>query len=167
MRIPPLYKSKSWQLLFGGAAIGSIISWGIFLHVYGELREKQAKTIIEQKQEIEQLEHDLQIWKDEEKKRNNQMKRTLTIQDIKIKIINHEQYDLDELAVYSLTAAIRGDLRNLLKENIQGVARNKELLKKVIENKTYERDNRTYQFKVDTIYFDTVLEITLKIQQKK
>jgi hypothetical protein len=166
MRIPPLYKSKSWQLFFGGAAVGAIISWGIFLYIYGAWQEVQTKTIFTQRQDIQNLKDKLHVLTEEEKKLNDEAKRSLTIEDIKVEITNHEQYDLELLTVYHLTSVIRSDLRNLLTQNIQGVARNKELLKKAIENKTYERDGRTYRFEVDTIYFDTVLEITLKIKQE-
>jgi hypothetical protein len=103
---------------------------------------------------------------EDQKKQNEQNKRILTIQDIKITITNHDAYDLDGLAVHTLTTAVRNDLRELLTQDIQSVAKNKALLKKAIENKTYERDERQYRFKVDSIYFDTVLEISLKIADK-
>ncbi len=54
-----------------------------------------------------------------------------------------------------------------LTKNIQSIAKNKDLLKKVIENKTYKHYDRLYRFKVDTISFDTVLEISITIEKEK
>lgn len=163
MRIPPLYKTRTWQMFFAGAAIGGVLSWIIFLYMYGIYHEEQTSTIAKQQMKIQALEQDKHLLIEDQKKQNEQNKHILTIQDIKIIITNHDAYDLDGLAVHTLTTAVRNDLRELLTQDIQSVAKNKALLKKAIENKTYERDDRQYRFKVDSIYFDTVLEISLKI----
>ncbi|TKI97260.1 molybdenum cofactor biosynthesis protein MoaA, partial [Bacillus cereus] len=93
--------------------------------------------------------------------------RLLTIQEIKIKLINREKYDLDNLTLENMTTSIHNDLQHLLTKNIQSIAKNKDLLKKVIENKTYKHYDRLYRFKVDTISFDTVLEISITIEKEK
>lgn len=166
MRIPPLYKLRTWQMFFAGAAIGGVLSWIIFLYMYGVYHEQQTSQIAEQKLLIQLLERDKHLLLEDQKKLNEQNKRILTIQDIRVTITNHDNYDLDSLTVHALTTAVRDDLRDLLTKDIQSVAKNKALLKKAIENKVYERDDRKYLFKVDSIYFDTVLEIALKIMDK-
>ncbi|PFS03675.1 molybdenum cofactor biosynthesis protein MoaA, partial [Bacillus cereus] len=86
---------------------------------------------------------------------------------IKIKIVNGNKYDLDKLTLENITTSIHNDLQHLLTKNIQSIAQNKELLKKAIENKVYTHYDRIYHFKVDTISFDTVLEISINIKQEK
>ncbi|MCP8967440.1 sporulation membrane protein YtrI [Ectobacillus ponti] len=161
MRIPPLYKTRTWQMFFVGAVIGGVISWLIFLYMYGVFQEEQTQLILQQKQKILELEQDKHLLIEDKNKLNENAKQELTIQDIQVEIVNHDQFD--SLTVHMLTAAVRDDLRPILTQSIQSVADNKSLLKKVIENKTYERDERRYRFKVDTIYFDTVLEISLRM----
>ncbi|MFX3623928.1 MAG: sporulation membrane protein YtrI [Ectobacillus sp.] len=163
MRIPPLYKSKYWQLFFGGAAVGGILSWMIFLYIYGVFSEEQRTLILTQQAEIEKLKKANHLLIEDKNKLNEENKRILTVQDIKVEITNHEQYDLDSLTVHSLVAEIRSDLQHLLTKNIQSVAQNRELLRKAIENKVYERNETKYKYKVETIYFDTVIDISVKI----
>lgn len=153
-------------MFFAGAAIGGVLSWIIFLYMYGVYHEEQTATIAKQQLKIQALEEDKHLLLEDQKKQNEENKRMLTIQDIKVTITNHDAYALDGLAVHTLTTAVRNDLRELLTKDIQSVANNKALLKKTIENKTYERDDRKYRFTVDSIYFDTVLEISLKIVDK-
>jgi hypothetical protein len=166
MRIPPLYKSRYWQTIFGGMAVGGIISWIIFLYIYGEFHEEQRATIVKQEIEIKRLNDANHLLQEDQKKLNEENKRILTVQDIKIEILNHEQYDLDLLAVHGLTADVKSDLQNLLTKSVQSVADNKALLQKAIENKVYKRDDQLYRFEVRTIYFDTILEISLKIKRE-
>ncbi|MFB6729610.1 molybdenum cofactor biosynthesis protein MoaA, partial [Bacillus mobilis] len=74
---------------------------------------------------------------------------------------------LDNLTLENMTTSIHNDLQHLLTKNIQSIAKNKDLLKKAIENKTYKHYDRLYRFKVDTISFDTVLEISIAIEKEK
>ncbi|MFD3445327.1 sporulation membrane protein YtrI [Microbacteriaceae bacterium 4G12] len=167
MRIPPLYRSPRWQIFFAGAAIGGILSWGIFLYVYGVFHEEQRTLILKQQDQIVQLKKHNHLLVEDQKKFNEENKRMLTIQNIKVDIINHEQYDVDSLAVHSLTTDVKNDLQNLLTQNIQSVAKNKGLLIAAIENKIYKRNEQSYHFQVHTIYFDTTLEISLKIVRER
>ncbi len=166
MRIPPLYKSRIWQAIFGGMAVGGVIGWVIFLYIYGTFHEEQRALIWQQQNEITDLKRKNKILQEDQQNENEKTKKTLTIQDVKIDIVNHEQYDLDLLAVHSLSSDVKKDLQNLLTKSVQSVADNKELLLKAIENKKYTRDNVTYHFIVRTIYFDTTLEISLQIKRE-
>ncbi|MFJ8529915.1 sporulation membrane protein YtrI [Bacillus sp. NPDC094106] len=167
MRVPSASTAKRWYLFLAGAAVGGILSWFIFLYIYGVFQQEQASTIEEQEQIIKKQEEKLRVLLEDHDKLNEENKQLLTIQEIKIKIENRDKYDLDNLTLENITTSIHNDLQHLLTKNIQSIAKNKELLKKVIENKTYKHYDRTYRFKVDTISFDTVLEISIDIQQKK
>ncbi|MEN1935134.1 sporulation membrane protein YtrI [Paenibacillus sp. 102] len=167
MRVPNTSTSKRWYLFLGGAAVGGVLSWFIFLYIYGVFQQEQTSKIEEQKQIIRKQEEKLRVLLDDQDKLNKENKQLLTIQEIKIKIVNGDKYDLDNLTLENITTSIHNDLQHLLTKNIQSIAQNKELLKKVIENKAYKHYDRTYRFKVDTISFDTVLEISINIKQEK
>ncbi|MBO1625325.1 molybdenum cofactor biosynthesis protein MoaA [Bacillus cereus] len=167
MRVPSDSTAKRWYLFLGGAAVGGIFSWFIFLYIYGVFQQEQASTIEKQKQIIKKQEEKLHVLLEDHDKLNEENKQLLTIQEIKIKISNHDKYDLDNLTLENMTTSIHNDLQHLLTKNIQSIAKNKELLKKVIENKVYKHYDRTYRFKVSSLSFDTVLEIDINIKQEK
>ncbi|MEH7464624.1 sporulation membrane protein YtrI [Bacillus thuringiensis] len=166
MKVPSSISNR-WKLFLGGAAVGGILSWIIFLYIYGVFQEEQTKTLEKQQTIIKKLTDDLHVLIEDQKKENEKNKKLLTIQEIEIEIVNHEKYNLDTLTVETLQTSIRDDLRHLLTQNIQSVANNKELLKKVIENKVYKYYDRVYRFEIETVSFDTLLEISVKIKQER
>lgn len=167
MRVPSANTAKRWYLVLAGAAVGGVLSWFVFLYIYGVFQQEQSSKIAQQQEIIEKQEAKLHVLLEDQEKLNTENKRLLTIQEIKIKIINREKYDLDNLTLENMTTSIHNDLQHLLTKNIQSIAKNKDLLKKAIENKTYKHYDRLYRFKVDTISFDTVLEISIAIEKEK
>jgi hypothetical protein len=166
MRVPTFLPNR-WKLFLGGAAVGGILSWIIFLYIYGVFQEVQTKTLEKQQAIIKKLTNDLHVLIEDQNKENEKNKKVLTIQEIEVEIVNHDKYNLDSLTVETLKTSIRDDLRHLLTQNIQSVANNKELLKKVIENKVYKYYDRVYRFEIETVSFDTTLEISVNIKQER
>ncbi|MFD0768319.1 sporulation membrane protein YtrI [Bacillus sp. CGMCC 1.60114] len=166
MRVPTFLPNR-WKLFLGGAAVGGILSWIIFLYIYGVFQEEQTKTLEKQQAIIKKLTNDLHVLIEDQNKENEKNKKVLTIQEIEVEIVNHDKYNLDSLTVETLKTSIRDDLRHLLTQNIQSVANNKELLKKVIENKVYKYYDRVYRFEIETVSFDTTLEISVNIKQER
>ena len=114
------------------------ISWGCcwrrvelvyFLYIYGVFQEEQASKIAEQREIIEKQEAKLHVLLEDQEKLNTENKRLLTIQEIKIKLINREKYDLDNLTLENMTTSIHNDLQHLLTKNIQSIAKIKTYLK--------------------------------------
>ncbi|MDM5156779.1 hypothetical protein QUF88_23995 [Bacillus sp. DX1.1] len=167
MKVPSASIAKRWYLFLGGAAVGGILSWIIFLYIYGVFQEDQARTIGKQEKIINEQKQRLHVLLEDRNKLNEENKNLLTIQEIKIEISNHDKYDLDSLTLENITTSIQNDLRHLLTKHVQSVAKNKELLKKTIENKVYKHYDRSYRFKIETISFDTVLEISINIKQER
>nr|WP_235186695.1 hypothetical protein [Geobacillus sp. FW23] len=58
MRIPPYYQYPSWQRFFAGAAIGALISWFVFLYIFGVLQEKQVQHVNELNEQIADLQNE-------------------------------------------------------------------------------------------------------------
>ncbi|AIK37389.1 hypothetical protein COM13_01260 [Bacillus pseudomycoides] len=167
MRVPSATIAKKWYLFLGGAAVGGILSWFIFLYIYGVFQEDYAKKIVFQETEITRLKKNLHVLTEDRTKLNEENKSLLTIQEIKIEIPNHDKYDLDRVTLENMITSLQEDLQHLVTKNVQSVAKNKELLIKTIENKVYKHYDRSYRFKIETISFDTVLEISINIKQEK
>ena len=85
-----------------------------FLYIYGVFQEEQAIKIAEQREIIEKQEAKLHVLLEDQEKLNTENKRLLTIQEIKIKLINQEKYDLDNLTIENMTTSIHNDLQHLL-----------------------------------------------------
>lgn len=145
--------------------IGGIIAWGIFLYTYGGFQDKQLRILIQQQEIIQQLEIEKNVLIDDKQQLNEETKENLVIQDIQVTITNTKQIKLDALLQEQLTNAMLEDLHDLLTQHVESVASNRSLLKKMIENKEYKIDDYTYSFHVETIYFDTILDIQVSLSR--
>lgn len=165
MRIPPYYRLPSWQRFFAGMAIGGVISWFIFLFIFGEWQEKYSKEIQLQKDEIAELKKDKKIWQEDFKKLNKENQKKLTVQDITIKIVNSDKYKLDSFSVFQLEDEIKEDISMMRAKDIDTVYKSSELIKKIIENKTHEVNEKRYRVEVKemVIYTTVSIELTLML----
>ncbi|WP_456273767.1 sporulation membrane protein YtrI [Bacillus sp. AK031] len=165
MRIPPYYRQPGWQRFFAGALIGGVISWTIFLFMFGVLQEKQTATIEKQRDRISDLNQGISHWQEEFKLLNKKNSELLTVQDIKLKIVNAKEYRIeDSLSIFEAEEEIKGDLSPLLAKDLDSVYKNKELIKKTIENKTLKINDKRYKVKVKEIYFFTVIQVFLELE---
>jgi len=164
MRIPPYYRKPSWQRFLAGAAIGGIISWFIFLFIFGEWQEKYSKLINEQKKVIDKLEDDKKIWQEDFKELNTKNQEQLTIQDIKIKIKNSEKYKMDSFSVFEIENQLIEDINMMKAKDIDTVYKSRELIKKIIENKVFKVNEKRYRVEVKEMVIYTTLSIQLEIR---
>lgn len=164
MRIPPLYRRPAWQRFFGGMAIGGVISWCIFLYIYGVWQEQNTELIRTQAKEIVDLKEEKKIWQEEYKEINKRKIEQLTVQKINIKITNWEKYKLDSLSVLETEDSVRDDISMMIAKDIETVYKSKDLLKKIIENKPIKINDKRYKLKVKEMVFYTNLSIQLEIQ---
>ncbi|WP_027410174.1 sporulation membrane protein YtrI [Anoxybacteroides tepidamans] len=164
MRIPPYYQSRAWQRFFAGAAIGAIVSWFIFLHLFGILQEKQVRRIAELQDKIVDLQNDIQIWQEDYVKLNKMNKKKLTIQEIRIHLTNAEQYKLDSYMKFRIEESVKEDISHLVAKDIETVYKSKELLKKTIENKTFTINEQAYKLEITELFLFTTLSIELKLK---
>lgn len=164
MRIPPLYRRPSWQRFFAGMAVGGVISWCIFLYIYGVWQEKNTELIKEQAKKIIDLKAEKKIWQDEYKEINKRNIEQLTVQKINIRITNGEKYKLDSLSVLETEDSVRDDISLMIAKDIETVYKSKDLLKKIIENKPIKINDKRYKLKVKEMVFYTNLSIQLEIQ---
>lgn len=163
MRIPPFYRRASWQRFFAGTAIGGAISWCIFLYIFGVWQEEHTKLIRQQEKDIVDLQEEKKIWQEEYKEMNKRNIEQLTVQKINIKITNWEKYKLDSLSVLETEDIVRDDISMMIAKDIETVYKSKELLKRIIENKTVKINDKRYKLKVKEMVIYTTLTIQLEI----
>ncbi|ALC89684.1 sporulation protein [Bacillus sp. FJAT-18017] len=163
MRVPPLYNDRSWQRFFAGMAIGAAISWSIFIYINGVFQEQQSILVKDQQDEIKKLQDDIAIWQEDYKNLNKQNIEQLLIQNIQVKITNHQKYDLDLLSVHQTEDTVMEDLKTLKAKDLEVAFKNKELIKRVIENRRVTINDKKYRLEVTEIIIYTTLVIQLHI----
>ncbi|MFE8703728.1 sporulation membrane protein YtrI [Cytobacillus sp. FJAT-54145] len=164
MRIPPYYRLPAWQRLFAGMAIGGMISWCIFLYVFGEWQEEYSKEIQKQAEEIRDLKKEKDIWQNDYQELNKKNLEQLRVQEIQVKITNRDKFKLDSLSAYEMEEAIKEDIEMLLAKDIDTAFKNRQLIRKVIENKTFKANDKRYRLEIKEIVFYTTISIQLNLK---
>lgn len=163
MRIPPYYRHPVWQRFFAGMAIGGIISWFIFLYIFGEWHEKYSKEIKTQKEEIDDLRNDVKIWQEDFKELNKANRQKLTVQDIRVKIQNSDKYKLDLFSVYEIEDELKEDIKMMMAKDIETVYKSRDLIEKTIENRVLKVNEKRYRVQVRKMVIYTNLSIEVDI----
>ncbi|MDK8639387.1 sporulation membrane protein YtrI [Niallia taxi] len=165
MRIPPFYKNISLQRFFAGMVIGGFISWCVFLFMFGVWQERYSTEIKNQKSTIHNLEKDKEIWQQEFSELNKKAEEKLTIQGIVVKINSKdkEKYNIKPFNALEMEGAIKEDLRTIVAKDMELVYKSRALLKKSIENKVVESDQKRYRFKVSELIIYTTVYVELSV----
>ncbi|AKM20051.1 sporulation protein [Anoxybacillus geothermalis] len=164
MRIPPYYQYPSWQRFFAGVAIGALISWFVFLYIFGVLQEKQVRHVNELNEQIADLQNEIRIWQEDYIHYNKEMKKKLTVQDVSVHLVNAEQYKLDSYTAFRIEDSVKEDLSHLITKDIETVYNSRELIKRAIENKTYTIHEKAYRLEIHTLTIFTLLAVEVKLK---
>ena len=162
MRVPPYNRDPGWQRFFSGVVLGAIVGWFIFMLMYGVTLEKNICDLIKYKEEVKSYKDRIHILTEDNDKLKEE-KDQLKIEDFNISIINHEKYMLNSFSRSSIIARITEDLNDQVSKDVASIKDNRQLLIKVIENKSYTLDDKRYYFKVEFLYIDTTIEMDLLI----
>ncbi|GEL76860.1 sporulation membrane protein YtrI [Tenuibacillus multivorans] len=163
MHIPPYYKRPSWQAFFIGILVGVVIGYLFFLYVYGEHTERWIEENLTLRQEIKELEQDVELLRQDKDDINMERERRLTIQDVEVEFTNIEDLNLDRFTVIRLTDLVEDEVGTVAGRNIESVSDQRELLIRTIENKTFRVNDIQYQVKVDQLIIGPTLTVTLEI----
>ncbi|MCQ6273420.1 sporulation protein [Bacillus sp. V3B] len=163
MRIPPYYRKPTWQQFFAGMVIGGVISWFIFLFIFGVWQEEYSKEIKTQKAKISDLKKEKTIWQEEFKKLNKESQAKLTIQSIYVKVTYKDKYDLDRLSVFEIEEKVKEDIGMMRAKDMDTVYKSRELIKKMIENQTIKVNDKRYKLEVKEMTIYTTLSIELEV----
>ncbi|MGG0719768.1 sporulation membrane protein YtrI [Robertmurraya massiliosenegalensis] len=164
MKIPSSHQFQEWRRLFAGMAIGALISWLIFLFIFGDWMEDYSMEIKLQEEEIKKLQGEKKIWQEDVEKINKENEEKLTIQTIEVKILNHERYKLDLFSVHEIEESAKEDIRTLLTQNIETAFKSRDLIRRAIENRTFKAHEKRYRLKIKEIVFYTTLTIQVELQ---
>ncbi|WP_062355134.1 sporulation membrane protein YtrI [Bacillus kwashiorkori] len=164
MRIPPFYRLPTFQRFFFGMVLGALVSWLLFLYMFGSYQEEQTKKIAEQKNLIEELEREKRIWQEDFRELNEKNKKLLTVNEIKVKISNAHKYNLDLLSKVKAEESVKEDINMMLAKDLSLVAKSTDLLKKVIENKILKINDKRYRLQIKQITIYTTLTIQLELR---
>jgi hypothetical protein len=165
MRIPPYYRMPVWQRFFSGMAIGAVLSWCLFLYINGVSMEENVKKIHEQENLIAELQRDIKIWQDDYAELNKKNEEKLTVQEIKIKIVNDKKYKqyLDALSIYEIEEQTKSELNVLLAKDLDSVFKSRDLITKLIENKSIPVNDKRYKLKIKSMVIYTSVSIQVEI----
>lgn len=165
MRIPPLYRSPIWQRFMAGVAIGGCISWIIFLYMFGVVQERNSVVLQEQANEIKRLNSDIDIWREDYRELNEKNEEKLTIQEINVELIGYEKYNIkDSQSILTAEEDIKEDLKSLLTKELGIIYKNKEIIKKTIQNKIVTINGKKYSLLIREIYFYTTIQIEVELR---
>ncbi|KKB42176.1 hypothetical protein QY96_01457 [Bacillus thermotolerans] len=132
--------------------------------MYGAMQERQAVVLEKQKNDVRELQSQLNIWQEEFKELNKQNLHKLTVQEIEIDIINYEKYGIDDAhSMFLAKEQIKKDLSVLYAKDLETVYSHRELIRQTIENKTLKINDRSYSLHVTEWYFYTTLYLQLEM----
>ena len=167
MRIPPHYQQPTWQRFFAGAAIGAIISWGVFLFIFGVIQEDHRTTINEQNINIQKLKKESQIYQEEYTKLNKEAQQKVTVQNIEVHVTNGDKYSFQSFMVKSIEENVKKDLSDLIAKDMESVYSNHKLIEKTIENKIFPIDGKEYKLEMTKFMLYTTISIEVEISFSK
>ncbi|PLT32297.1 sporulation membrane protein YtrI [Bacillus sp. V5-8f] len=163
MRVPQYHHVRTWLRFFSGVVIGAVISWFVFLFMYGVMQEKQIQKINEQQKLIKNLSDKNDIWEEDFERLNEETEKKLKIQDVQISISNGRTFHMDHLSIAEAEDAIRADLASLITKDVETIYKGRSLLKKAIENKILDINKRRYRLDVAEIFFYTNMKIEVRL----
>jgi hypothetical protein len=84
-----------------------------------------------------------------------------------VRISNAEKYHLDSLSVLETEDSVKDDISMMLAKDMDTVYKSKELIKKIIHNKTVKINDKRYKLQVKEMVIYTTLAIQLEISFEK
>ncbi|MED4401192.1 sporulation membrane protein YtrI [Metabacillus fastidiosus] len=167
MRIPSHYEKPSWQRFFAGMVIGALLSWSVFLFIYGVNQDKQSLRIKEQQNDIAELKRDKQIYQEDYKKLNKENQEKITVQSIRIKLINGKKFNLQDYMINNIERDIADDLAHILAKDLETASTSIPLMERIIEVKPFSFDDKQYKLAVTKIVITPNVYIEVKISFAK
>ncbi|SNZ18051.1 hypothetical protein SAMN05421503_3444 [Terribacillus aidingensis] len=164
MRIPPLYKQAGWQRFLVGFFLGGIISYFVYLFMYGTLYEEWVKEKAEMEGTIHDLERDIEVLKNNNEEINELKQEGMVIDEITVQLETDESLELDKLIEHELKEAIKEEARHMVGRSVNGAVQSTPLLLGAIENKEYELEGFRYKVAVKQLIISEILYLTVTVE---
>lgn len=163
MRMPDIYRLKSFYRFIAGVCIGIIIGWTFFLFQYGQVYEDLMVKVYKYKTENERLEKDIDILINEQRMENDENQKKLTVQQIEIIFSNERNTRLNRLNLFDLERQALNELEYAKRKEINVVSEMLDLIENTLENKIFLIEERQYQLIVEQSRLYTTLILKVKI----
>jgi len=163
MHIPPFYKKSTWQRFFAGALIGGIISYGVFLYMYGAMFEEMLAQNREFQSEITDLENQNEALIQDKEELNENAEKVLKIENIEVTIENSEELRLDRLLIHDLEEMVKQEVDHIIGQDLSVIGQSDMLLRSTIENKEYTIDDFRYELEVRLLTIWETTRITVEV----
>src|SRR5699024_6022084 len=106
MHFPPYHKQKSWQRFFAGCCIGAILSYAIFIYMYGSMYEKLFEENVHLESKVDELKDQNEALLQDKKDLNKEKSEKATVEEIEIDISNKEELEIDRLLIHELEGKV-------------------------------------------------------------
>lgn len=161
MHIPPYYKLTSWQRFMIGIVTGCLISYAIFIFMYGSMYEKLYEENLELQSKLSELQSRNDSLLQDKEDLDEKTKQQSIVERIEISIMNQEELRLDRLIIHQLDYMIKEDINHVIGKDIQTISDSDQLLLSTIENKAFSIDDFTYFFEVRRLTISETVKLIL------
>ncbi|MBP1968884.1 hypothetical protein J2Z83_000978 [Virgibacillus natechei] len=162
MHIPPYHKKVTWQRFFIGAVFGALISYGIYIYIYGSLYERVLEENFELQSELTDVKNQNEALLQDKEDLDEQSKEPQTVESIEVTITSEDALRLDRLIIHQLEDLIKEEINHLIGQEISTVVESNQLLLSTIENKGFTVDDVTYHFDVNLLVISNNVKLTVE-----
>ncbi|WP_188206412.1 sporulation membrane protein YtrI [Alkalibacillus aidingensis] len=163
MHIPPFYKKTTWQAFYIGILTGVVIGYLFFLYVYGQHTERWIEENLTLRNELNQVQQENELLKQDKDDLNKANEQRLTVQDIEIEWENADDLDLDRFTMHELNERVQDELQTVMGRNIESISEQRDFLIRSVENKVYNVRDIDYELEVHHITISPTLIISFVI----
>jgi len=160
MHIPPFYKKRSYQILFAGIFIGTLIAYLLLLYMHGKMYEKLLYERVQLQTQLAEIESQNEALLED--KEEMEEKSTAIVKSIHIEFMNGKELKFDRLITLQLEDLIKRELTEVIGKSVQSVSESDDLLVTVIENKTFTIEDQSFQFEVKKISISEQIKLSLE-----
>lgn len=165
MHAPPYHKKRTWQRFLAGAVIGAILSYWIFIYMYGTMYEQLLEQKLELESRVTDLENQNAALLEDNENLDERTAEAATVEAVEITITNGEELSLDRLIVHQLEEMLKEELSHLIGEDLSLISGSDRLLVSTIQNKGFSIDQFTYYFTVTKLIMSQTIRLEVEAKQ--
>src|SRR5699024_9215930 len=142
--------------------IGAILSYAIFIYMYGSMYEKLFEENVHLESKVDELKDQNEALLQDKKDLNKEKSEKATVEEIEIDISNKEELEIDRLLIHELEGKVQETLKHIIGQEVSLVGESEHLLVSTLEKQKMEIDDFTYQFHVTRLIIDKNMKVTLE-----
>ena len=162
MHVPRYHKKPGWQRFLVGIFFGALISYWVVLYMYGTMYERLLEENSEIQEKLEDAENKVLALEKDKADLNEKSKQKITVEEIDLEILNATDLKIDHLLQLQLESLVKEEIKNIIGKDIQSIGESYSLLFSAIENKTFQVDDFTYYFVMESLVIAPTVRIIVK-----